>query len=65
MKNELSKFDERTERLKNLDLFVLDNSMRETTVGQLRGHTLEDKMAIYEEVSDILHSSIANTIRIT
>ena len=53
MKNELSKFDERTERLKNLDLFVLDNSMRETTVGQLRGHTLEDKMAIYEEVSHI------------
>jgi len=37
------------ERLKDMDLFVLDNSIRESTVGQLRGHTLEDKWAIYEE----------------
>jgi len=51
--DELKKFDERTNRLKNLDLFVLDNSMRETTVGQLRGHTLEDKMAIYEEIKKV------------
>ena len=35
--------------LKNLDLFVLDNSLRESTVGQLKGHTLEDKWAILEE----------------
>merc|ERR1711937_988146 len=53
MNNELKKFDERTNRLKNLDLLVLDNSMRETTVGQLRGHTLEDKMAIYDEVKKV------------
>lgn len=51
IKCELEKYEERTERLRNMDLFVLDNSMRETTVGQLRGHTLEDKYAIYEEVS--------------
>ena len=38
------------ERLKNLDLFVLDNTIRETTVGSLRGHTLENKKLIYEEV---------------
>ena len=36
--------------LKNLDLFVLDNSIRETTVGSLRGHTLENKKLILEEV---------------
>ncbi len=36
--------------LKNLDLFVLDNSLRETTVGQLRGHTMENKWKIYNEV---------------
>jgi len=43
------KYD-KMKRLQELDLFVLDNSIRETTVGQLRGHTLEDKMEIYEEV---------------
>ena len=36
--------------LQELDLFVLDNSIRESTVGQLRGHTLENKMKIYDEV---------------
>ena len=36
--------------LKNLDLFVLDNSLRETTVGQLRGHTIDNKWQIYNEV---------------
>ena len=36
--------------LKELDFFLLDNSIRESTVGQLRGHTLENKMAIYQEV---------------
>ena len=37
-------------RLKDLDLMVLDNSIRESTVGQLRGHTLENKWKIYNEV---------------
>ena len=36
--------------LKQLDCFVLDNSLRESTVGQLRGHTLENKIAIFDEV---------------
>ena len=36
-------------RLKDLDLVVLDNSVRESTVGQLRGHTPEDKFKIFEE----------------
>ena len=36
--------------LKDLDLFVMDNSLRESTVGQLKGHTLEDKWAILEEI---------------
>ena len=35
--------------LRDLDFFVLDNSIRETTVGQLRGHTLENKKKIYQE----------------
>lgn len=37
-------------RLQDLDLFILDNSIRESTVGQLRQHTLEDKIAIFKEV---------------
>ena len=36
--------------LRELDCFVLDNSIRESTVGALRGHTLENKWKIYEEV---------------
>ena len=37
-------------RLKEMDVFILDNSLRESTVAQLRGHTLENKTKIYEEV---------------
>ena len=48
--DQLKTFNPKMSRLRDLDLFVLDNSIRETTVGQLRGHTLEDKWAIYEEV---------------
>jgi isopropylmalate/homocitrate/citramalate synthase len=36
--------------VRNLDMFVLDNSLRESTVGQVRGHTLDDKFAILTEV---------------
>lgn len=42
----LSKYD----ILKDLDIFVLDNSIRESTVGQLKGHTLEAKWQVYDEV---------------
>eukprot|EP00794_Sanderia_malayensis_P011798 gene11798-13019_t len=43
----------RNKALKKRDLFVLDNSLRETTVGQLRGHTIEDKWKIYDEVKRV------------
>ena len=39
------------ERLRDLDLVILDNSVRESTVGQLKGHTAEDKFKIYEEAA--------------
>jgi hypothetical protein len=42
---------EKRKKLKHSELFVLDNSLRESTVGQLRGHTLENKWEIYHEVS--------------
>ena len=37
-------------RLRELEMIVSDNSIRESTVGQLRGHTLENKWKIYNEV---------------
>ena len=49
------------ERLKNLDFFLLDNSIRESTVGQLRSHTLQNKIDIYEQIKKcgIKHAIIA------
>jgi len=44
---------QKRERLKNLDFFVLDNSIRESTVGQLRSHTLENKIQILEQVRKV------------
>lgn len=41
--------------LKNMELFVLDNSLRESTVGQLHGHTIENKWQIYNEVISHAH----------
>ena len=60
---------QKLERLKNLDLFVLDNSIRESTVGQLRSHTLENKIAIFEEVKkcgikDVIVASFAHMTRV-
>ncbi|CAH1801898.1 unnamed protein product [Owenia fusiformis] len=46
----LGKDIKKYDKLKDLDIFVLDNSMRESTVGQLRGHTIESKRAILNEV---------------
>jgi len=48
---ELKSFEEKQKVLQELDIFVLDNSLRETTVGQLRGHTLESKWEIYDQVN--------------
>ena len=50
MKKEIAREKKKIESLKTLDCFVMDNSLRESTVGQLRGHTLENKLKIYEEV---------------
>lgn len=51
----------RVERLKHLPIFILDNSVRETTVGAIRGHTLADKYAIMDHVKavGIKHQIIA------
>ncbi len=40
----------RLRRLQQLRVFVLDNSLRESTVGQIRGHVLPDKRGIYAAV---------------
>ena len=50
MTAEIAKQAKERQTLRDLDCFVLDNSLRESTVGQLRGHTVENKMKIYEEV---------------
>ena len=60
---------QKRERLKNLDFFILDNSIRESTVGQIRSHTLENKWAIYEQVKkcgmmDIIVASFSNMPRV-
>ena len=41
------------ERLKTVELLVLDNSIRETTVANTRGHTCEDKFKILDLVKDV------------
>ncbi|XP_028397493.1 uncharacterized protein LOC114521305 [Dendronephthya gigantea] len=41
------------EMLCEKEVFVLDNSLRESTVGQLRGHTIENKWKIYEEIKRV------------
>ena len=54
----LKKYEKKAERkqeiLRDKKLFVLDNSLRESTVGQLRGHTIENKWKIYEEVNIVI-----------
>jgi hypothetical protein len=53
--------ERKLERLRSLQLFVLDNSVRESTVAQLRGHTLADKHALIRLVRDagIRHQIVA------
>lgn len=48
--DEISALKDKRKALQELDLFVLDNSLRESTVGQVRGHTLQNKWDILEEV---------------
>jgi hypothetical protein len=51
MNKDIDKVKEDRKVLRSMEVFVLDNSLRESTVGQLRGHTIENKWKIYEEVS--------------
>ena len=51
MNEDFREQNEKLTQLKELDLFALDNSLRESTMGQLRGHTIENKWKIYNEVS--------------
>ncbi|KAJ1459948.1 hypothetical protein M885DRAFT_510424 [Pelagophyceae sp. CCMP2097] len=44
---------EKRRKLRELDLLVLDNSLRESTVGQVIGHNLEDKLAILDAVESV------------
>ncbi|KAL5271381.1 hypothetical protein ACHWQZ_G001877 [Mnemiopsis leidyi] len=42
--------NEKKDHLRELDLLVLDTSIRETTVGSIRGHTLDNKREIFKEI---------------
>ncbi|KAK3729213.1 hypothetical protein QZH41_012262, partial [Actinostola sp. cb2023] len=53
VERELEDIAEERKSLKTMELFVLDNSLRESTVGQLRGHTIENKWQIYNEIKKI------------
>ena len=53
MNREINEVKEDRKVLKQMELFVLDNSLRESTVGQLRGHTIENKWKIYEQVETV------------
>jgi len=55
---------EKRKALKEMELFVLDSSLPESTVGQLRGHTIENKWKIYEQVGEhqILTPLVFSTI---
>ena len=54
MHQKIQEHNEKLKPLKEMELFVLDNSLRESTVAQLRGHTIENKWKIYEEVSHVI-----------
>ena len=49
-KYEVERDTAKYKKLRDLDIFILDNSIRESTVGQTRGHTIDEKWKIYEEV---------------
>ena len=53
MNQEVNEVKEDRNVLKEMGLFVLDNSLRESTVGQLRGHTIENKWKIYQQVETV------------
>ena len=68
-KQSVTRKKSKREDLKILDCFVMDNSLRESTVGQLQGHTIENKFNIYEEVKKcgfkhIIIASFAHMTRV-
>ena len=50
MNHRMDEFNHEKHTLKNLDLFVLDNSLRENALGSTRGHSIENRWNIYNEV---------------
>ena len=61
--------DKLLERLKSLDFFILDNSIRESTVGQLKSHTLQNKIDIFKQVKkcglqDVIVASFSHATRV-
>lgn len=42
---------QKRKRLGEMKVFVLDNSLRESTVGQVLGHSVDDKFKILDEIS--------------
>lgn len=63
----MREFKPKYEALLNKDVFVLDNSLRETTVGQLHGHTIENKWQIYNQVKKVgfKHTIVASFSHMT
>ena len=55
MHQDIEEQKDKRKALRQMELFVLDNSLRESTVGQLRGHTIENKWKIYEQVMILPH----------
>ena len=52
IKKSRKRVDTQQQIICNLDFFVLDNSIRESTVSQLKGHTVDDKWKIYRVVQN-------------
>lgn len=44
---------EKRKKLRNVKFFVLDNSLRESTVGQVVGHSLHDKFTVLEAADSV------------
>ena len=56
-------------RLKTMEVIVLDNSLRETSVVQIRGHVLKDKCVIAEAgtgtgIGQLIVASFGNVTRV-
>ena len=60
---------QKRDRLRDMDFFCLDNSIRESTVGQLRSHTLQNKIDILKQIKrcgikDIIVASFSHMTRV-